>query len=255
MGSKISFIGSGNVATNMAHAFDKAGHTINQVVSHNIDNAKTLASKFGAYYGDRISELYKDSDFIVICVNDEAYIEVMQHMPKGMKSVICHTAGPVSMNVLDGFGNECGVLYPLQSFRKEELKDFLEVPVFVEGSSVNSKNKLCDLADSISNRVKEVSSEHRAKYHLAAVFANNFTNLMYGIADDYLEKEGLDFSNLIPIIEETAQNIKKGKPTDWQTGPAKRGDKKVINKHIEMLSDQKVKDVYRLLSDFLMTIA
>jgi predicted short-subunit dehydrogenase-like oxidoreductase (DUF2520 family) len=248
---KISFIGSGNVATNLAHAFDKAGHTINQIISPNLDHAKALASKFGAYYGNTISELYSDADFILICVSDEAYASAISLIPKGTKAVICHTAGPVNMDVLSDFGGEYGVLYPLQSLRKEEVKNLLQVPVFIEGSSPSSKVKIQELADSISNVVRDVDSEQRGKYHLAAVFANNFTNALYTIAYDYLAQEGLDFNNLLPIIEETAIRLKKDKPANWQTGPAVRGDSDVITKHIAMLSDEQAKVIYKQISEYI----
>ena len=248
---KITFIGSGNVATNLAHAFDKAGHSINQVISHNVENAKKLASKFGAYYGDKPSEMYKDSDFVILCVNDEAYASILESMPGGMHAIVCHTAGPVPIDILAKYGHDYGVIYPLQSLRKEEVKDLMEVPIFIEWSSKDVKYKVADLSDSISNKVKEVTSDDRAKYHLAAVFANNFSNLMYTIADDYLKAEGLDFKNLLPIIKETAERIKIGQPKDWQTGPAKRGDSAVIAKHLGMILDPEVQSVYKKLSEFI----
>ncbi len=250
---KISFIGSGNVATNLAIAFDKAGHTINLVVSLNLENAKSLASKFGAYYGSSLSELYNDSDFILICVNDESYKGIIESLPLGIKSIICHTAGPVNMDVLSEYGSDYGVIYPLQSLTKAKVKNMLEVPLFLEWSSPSAKARIMDLADSISNKIQEVNSEERMKYHLAAVFANNFTNLMYSIADDYLEKEGLNFKFLLPIIQETASRLNQHKPKELQTGPAKRGDLLVIKKHMDMLSDEKLQMLYQNMTDFIMT--
>ncbi|MGB0850589.1 MAG: Rossmann-like and DUF2520 domain-containing protein [Bacteroidia bacterium] len=253
MGYKISFIGSGNVATNLAHAFDKSGHTINQVISRNLKNAKALASKFGAYYGDKPSTMYKDSDFVILCVSDKSYDDVMKEMPGGMDSIVCHTAGPVDMDVLSKYSGKYGVIYPLQSLRKEEIKDLLDVPVFIEWSSRDVKEAIHSLADSISNVVREVDSKQREKYHLAAVFANNFTNLMYVIAEDYLKSEKLEFKNLLPIINETAQRLKSGEPSSWQTGPAKRKDVEVLEKHMSMIDDPKIKEVYKSLSELLMT--
>ncbi len=250
---KLTFIGSGNVATNLAHAFNKAGHTINQVVSRDLDNAKALASKFGAYYGTKLSEIYNDSDFILICVSDEAYKQIIEDFPLGINSIICHTSGPVPLDVLSSYATGHGVVYPLQSLTKHNLKDLLEVPIFVEWSSPALKDKIYDLADSISNKVREVSSADRLKYHLAAVFANNYTNVMYDIAERYLSKEGLDFKYLLPIIKDTANRIKITKPRQVQTGPASRGDEKIIEKHLEMLDDEKIKLIYRQLANFIMT--
>jgi predicted short-subunit dehydrogenase-like oxidoreductase (DUF2520 family) len=224
VGRKISIIGSGNVATNLAHAFDRAGHDILQVISANSERAKQLANCFGAYYGNSISSVDLNADFIIICVNDESYFNVLEELPKGLKSIICHTSGPVSMDVISDYAPNFGVFYPLQSLRKEKYIDFLDVPIFIEGNSTNVRENLMNLADTISNKISEVSSVEREKYHLAAVFANNFTNLMYTLSHKYLEDESLDFQNLIPIIKETANRLADDKPESWQTGPAKRGD-------------------------------
>ena len=155
------------------------------------------------------------------------------------------------MNVLSSYPGDFGVIYPLQSLRKEEVKNVMQVPFFIEGNNANTLNKIKELADSISNKVSEVTSEQREKYHLAAVFANNFTNLMYSIAAEYLEKEGLNFDNLLPIIAETATRLKDDKPQAWQTGPAKRGDKAVIDKHIGMLDNPALKIIYKQLSEYI----
>jgi predicted short-subunit dehydrogenase-like oxidoreductase (DUF2520 family) len=251
MKSKITLIGSGNVATNLAHAFDKVGHTIHQVISLNIEHAKILASKFGAYYGDTTSEFYLDSDYILICVNDDAIAQALKLIPDKARAVICHTSGSSDMNSLSERLGEYGVLYPLQSLRKEEIKELLEIPMMVEGNTSLAKQKISELADTISNKVIETSSEQRLKYHLAAVFANNFTNLMYTIADDYLSKEGLDFDHLLPLVQETAQRLKKAKAQNWQTGPAKRGDNNVIAKHIAMLGDSDTAEIYKQLTEFI----
>ena len=247
---KITFIGSGNIATNLAHAFDKAGHTIHQVISEHESHAKELASKFGAYYGDTSSELY-NADFIIIAVSDEAYPQALTLVNATCRAIVCHTSGSVSMNILSSYLGDFGVIYPLQSLRKEEVKNVMQVPFFIEGNNANTLNKIKELADSISNKVSEVTSEQREKYHLAAVFANNFTNLMYSIAAEYLEKEGLNFDNLLPIIAETATRLKDDKPQAWQTGPAKRGDKAVIDKHIGMLDNPALKIIYKQLSEYI----
>ena len=251
MGRKISIIGSGNVATNLAHAFDRAGHDILQVISANSERAKQLANCFGAYYGNSISSVDLNADFIIICVNDESYFNVLEELPKGLKPIICHTSGPVSMDVISDYAPNFGVFYPLQSLRKEKYIDFLDVPIFIEGNSTNVRENLMNLADTISNKISEVSSVEREKYHLAAVFANNFTNLMYTLSHKYLENESLDFQNLIPIIKETANRLADDKPESWQTGPAKRGDTAIMQKHIDMLEDPRLKEIYKQLSDYI----
>jgi predicted short-subunit dehydrogenase-like oxidoreductase (DUF2520 family) len=251
VGYKITFIGSGNVATNLTNALDRAGHQILQIISSNSDRAQKLAKRFGAYYGDSIASVDFNSDYVILCVNDESYFNVLEGLPKGLKSIVCHTSGPVSMEVINSYALNYGVFYPLQSLRKEKCIDFLEVPIFIEGNSVDVAEDLMKLADTISNHTKRVSSSEREKYHLAAVFANNFTNLMYSLAHKYLEDESLDFQNLIPIIKETANRLTENDPASWQTGPAKRGDSIIMQKHVDMLEDEKLKEIYKQLSYYI----
>ena len=253
MKSKITFIGSGNVATNLAVAFDRAGHTINQVVSKHEEHAKALAQRFGAYFGTELSTLYNDSDFVIICVNDESYADVVSKLPYGLGGIVCHTSGPVALDVIKEHVGRCGVIYPLQSLTKNNVHDLLDVPFFVEGSDRGIQEKIASLVDSISNSVTAVTSEDRMKYHVAAVFANNFTNLMYVIASEYLKKEGLEFKHLLPIIKESVNRLNYLDPADVQTGPAKRGDMKIIEKHLSMLQDSEVRAIYERLSKFIMT--
>lgn len=236
------------------HALDKYGHTINQIVSRDPKHAQALASKFGAYYGSEISELYNDSDIIFITVNDDSYKALATEIKVPANTLVVHTAGPVPMNVLESVSNRYGVFYPLQSLNKERLKDFLEVPLLVEGSDYAVEKLLMELAESISNHVKAVNSEDRMRYHLAAVFANNFTNLMYVCAESYLEQEMLDFDMLKPLIYETALKLRDRKPSQLQTGPAKRHDLKVLEKHMAMMKDDEMKKVYEQLSNFIMTL-
>ena len=66
-------------------------------------------------------------------------------------------------------------------------------------------------------------------------------------AKDYLDSQNLDFKNLLPIIEETAVRLKQNNPRNVQTGPAKRGDDKIISKHISQLTEDS-KTVYTVLS-------
>jgi len=242
------FIGSGNVAWHLAHAMDRAGHTISQVISRNEQNAKKLASKFGSHFSDDLSKTYANSDICLICVSDDEIETVVRSLPP-LKAGLVHTCGPKSMDILASKSAHVGVFYPLQSFSKEKRVDMLKVPIMLESTSNDLYTKLFALADSISNRVIDVKGEDRLKYHLAAVFANNFTNYLYTEAEHYLQSNDLDFSILHPIILETASRILELSPTKLQTGPAKRGDSITIERHLELLkSHPQLEGLYKMLT-------
>ena len=74
---KITIVGSGNVAWNLAHALDMDGHMILRVLSRNVEHAKALASKFGSFHGPIGNESLSDSDVVFISVNDDSYASVI----------------------------------------------------------------------------------------------------------------------------------------------------------------------------------
>ena len=77
---------------------------------------------------------------------------------------------------------------------------------------------------------------------------------MYAIADELLRKEKLSLDLLQPLIEETASKIKNSKPSDVQTGPAVRGDKKTMDAHLKLLgTNKKLKTLYQLISEGIQT--
>ena len=53
---------------------------------------------------------------------------------------------------------------------------------------------------------------------------------------------------LLPLIDETAAKVHVMSPAQAQTGPAMRYDENVINKHMAMLKDPDMRNLYELIS-------
>ena len=83
--------------------------------------------------------------------------------------------------------------------------------------------------------------------HVAAVFVNNFVNHLYHIGSEICAKNKVPFEILHPLIIESALKIKDLTPFESQTGPAKRKDEKIIEKHITLL-DKNQQEIYKLLT-------
>ena len=147
------------------------------------------------------------------------------------------------------FGNlpNVGVLYPMQTFTKGRNVDFSTIPIYLEGSSQQALIVAQALAQSVSNKVEEVSSEQRRYLHLAAVFACNFTNHCYALAAELLEAHGLKFEAMLPLIHETADKMDFLTPREAQTGPAVRWDEEVMQRQMSLL-DERNKQLYELIS-------
>lgn len=243
----VSFIGSGNVATHLAMAFYQAGFNIEQICSHTEENAKTLASQVGAGFLTKVGAL-KPVDLVVVSVKDDAIALVLRQL-KGIQATIVHTSGATPLNVFNGFFESYGVLYPLQTFSKSVNVDFKKVPLCIEAVNDKVLNLLITIGKTLSNNVRHVSSEDRKQLHLAAVFACNFTNHMYAVGKEILEKANLSFDLLIPLIEQSTEKIKQYDPKQMQTGPAVRGDQKIMKAHMELLKDREdLKEMYDFLS-------
>lgn len=196
-----------------------------------------------------IGEYY---DIIIISTKDEMIPEISEKI-KGKGIIVAHTSGSVSIEALSGCAQHFGVFYPLQTFTKEVAMNKADTPVFIEGSDPLAYSTLYEIASSFTNKIFDADSEKRKKLHIAAVFACNFSNALIGIADNILKKEGYDYSVLLPLISQTIDKLKSTNPKKAQTGPASRGDGKIIESHLKYLSkDSELSNIYQVLSDYIM---
>ncbi len=162
--------------------------------------------------------------------------------------LVVHTAGAVSGKVLLPVSSRCGVLYPLQSLRRE-IRPFPECPLLIDAEDPAALPEIEAFARTLSKQVQRANDGERLKLHVAAVVTNNFSNYLYTLSADFCRQERVDFGLLLPLIRETAGRLEGNAPRDVQTGPAVRGDAGTIEKHLEILSNNKeLTELYRLFS-------
>lgn len=248
---KIVLLGSGNLATHLGPALQNVGHELLQVWSRNEVHAKILADKLHAEAISKLANVSTDADLYLIAVKDDAIRKVAEGLPINSRLVV-HTSGSSDLSIFEGIAYKYGVLYPAQTFSKVKEVDFKTIPISIEGNSAEVLGTLRNIARSLSNKVVEMNSIQRKVLHLAAVFACNFTNHLYHIADQLLTNQGLDFDLLRPIILETAEKIQSNRPKDVQTGPAVRNDRATMDKHIQLLAENpQVLALYQDISRFI----
>lgn len=245
----IVIIGSGNVAAVLGRKFKLAGHQILQIYSRNASAASELAYEWDTESTNYKSLINPNAELYLIAVNDDSITDVIKdlHLPG---KIVVHTAASVPMEILKSVSSHFGVFYPLQSLRKE-MESIPDAPIFIDASDEITKGILDKLAHSIADeKVMQAGGDIRLKLHVAAVVVSNFVNHLYLLAEDYCKKEGLDFKQLLPLIEETATRLKVNSPKDLQTGPAIRHDIESIHKHLELLKDHpQLKNLYILLTE------
>lgn len=226
----IVIIGKGNVATNLDYAFRKKG-----VACEMVDSREGL-------------DQLPDANVYIYAVRDEALSTVAAQVKGKEKALHLHTSGTMPITVFGADKPHAGIFYPFQTFSKARLiEDFSSVPIFFEARGIDDISAVYSLALTITNHVYEATQYDRERLHVAGVFTNNFTNLMYTMASELLKNTHIPFSALLPLIDETAAKIHTMAPRDAQTGPARRGDENVMNHHMELLNEEQ-RMIYQALS-------
>ena len=248
--TSIVFIGAGNLATNLAKALYDNGFRIIQVYSRTEESARALAQVVEATYTTDLSSVVTDAQLYIVSLKDAAFVQLLPEIVAGKEDALwVHTAGSIPMEVWAGKVNRYGVFYPMQTFSKQREVKFQEVPFFIEAKRAEDTELLKAIASTLSEKVYEADSEQRKSLHLAAVFICNFTNHMYALAADLLEKYNLPFEVMLPLIDETARKVHELAPRDAQTGPAVRYDENVMSNHLAMLVDSPaLQEIYKLMS-------
>ena len=248
---RIAIIGAGNVAASLAPALLSVGFTVVAVWSRSEESARLLGEKIGSPSFTDIDSL-PDADIVIVSVTDNALSSVAVAVANRFKeALVLHTAGSLPMALLREAGcSRYGVFYPMQTFSKSRPVDFSTVSLFVEGCCEEATVEAEDIARSIGARVYRATSEQRRFLHLAAVFVCNFPNALYAMAAELLERNGLPFEAMLPLIDETAAKVHQLSPRDAQTGPARRGDTVVMQRQRELL-DGTLLEAYNLLSKYI----
>ena len=247
---RIVLIGAGHVATHLGVALQQTGCEVVQVYSRTEASASALGSRLGVPSVTSLETVCLDADVYLVMVKDAALQGLIPALVKGREAALfVHTAGSMPMEVWKGHAHRYGVIYPMQTFSKEREVDFASVSFFVEANGEAERAILKAMARALSPKVYEATSAQRTSLHMAAVFACNFANHMYSLSARLLEKNGLPFDAMLPLIDETARKVHELHPLAAQTGPAVRGDENVMGKHLDMLMDEPdIKEIYKIIS-------
>ncbi len=247
---EITLIGAGNLAWHLGPALENCGYPIREVYSRNPANARTLIHRlYTASLAEGMDFSGSDSSLFLLCVPDDALESVASEILIPPGAMIAHCSGSTHLDILGSAGfNQRGVFYPLQTFTKGRPLDFREVPVLVEAGDQHTGRILTNMAKDLTKIHYMVNSEDRFAIHLSAVFASNFTNHLLKISSNILKERGYELDLLFPVIAETIQKSMETGPLLAQTGPARRGDLRVLDRQMAFLSGSPAEDLYRLIS-------
>lgn len=251
MQESIFLIGAGNVGYHLGRALVARGCRVIGVFSRTIEKARALSDATGIPSCHLLADIDPTADLYLLAVSDKAIGPVARALyGRGLEDkLLVHTSGATPALVLRPFSRRFGVFYPLQTFSRERAVDFSKIPLCIQANRADDEATLLRLGERLSRSVHRIDDRQRAVLHLAAVFANNFSNHLFEIGAQLLETEALPFDLLRPLIEETAAKIQTNRPADMQTGPAARSDRATIERHLDYLDDQpRLRELYRSLT-------
>lgn len=247
----VCIIGSGNVARAFAERIAGIGELeMVGIAARNARRRAEIASGCGVREYDLNS--LPAADLYIVAVRDDAISEVCKGLDFATGAVVVHTAGCVPVSEIDF--PDCGVIYPLQSFSVSWKVNWDSLPLLIEWTTDKAADVVERVAGLMSGSVRRIDSRSRANIHLAAVFANNFSNMMYVVAQRMMCDAAADFDLLIPMISQSVGKLRRGLlPAQIQSGPALRGDCTTMSEHCRILHDRypEYEHLYETLSQMI----
>ncbi len=253
---RIVIVGCGNVAWHLAK---KLYHQKNiQLFIYNHKANKELVSfknEFGAEVFSNIKNIIKNADVYFICVNDSSISSVisnLSYLPTSSSLLII--SGSFDFSTAKSKLKNLAVFYPLQTFSKHDELKWKGVTIIIDSQNKIIEQKAIGYASYFTKTIIKLNYQQRLKLHLSAVLVNNFTNSLYIEADKILKsiRKDLDYKLILPLIKQSTKKLKHLSPLEAQTGPAKRKDKIVLEKHLGLLkNNNKLKELYLLFSNLI----
>lgn len=250
--SQVGIIGYGNVGSHLSRIFQKVEDL--KLTVYNRSSIPQGQNPENIHITGELQDL-ATSELVILAVKDDAIIPVLEQIKDIVASdtIVCHCSGSTPSEVIKPYFKNYGVLYPLQTFSTDKSIDYTEIPLFITGSDPATTQIIKNISQYISPKTYEIDDNQRISLHISAVFCCNYTNAMYAIGQKICTDHDLNFDHLLPLIEETANKIKQLPPQKAQTGPAMRGDWKIVHQQETYLTsyDKQITTLYRQLADYI----
>jgi predicted short-subunit dehydrogenase-like oxidoreductase (DUF2520 family) len=252
---KISFIGAGNVAWNLAPALENAGNSVQEVFSRNPAKAKDLVSYlYNAQVQEHLDFSESSATVFFVCIPEATYAQVLPELllPKYATLVLVSTSFPLveAATLYDPnreSTNQIGVFYPLQFFKKEKKVNLTKMPICLESHSEETQGILIQLAKDITDLMYTVNSEERKKIHLASLMAGLFTRQLLDQAKELLHDIELDANLIQPLVNNQIQAYFAGQKTDKDSEQAQLPNTRQTFDHLDMIKTDEMQEVYKNL--------
>ncbi len=248
----IGIAGYGRVGGSMAMALSRRGWEVH-ILTRFPDDAP-----FHFYPRERAEQFLKKARNFIIAVRDSD-IRNMAHLLSRLDvegKRFLHLSGALTSRELEPIrerGGFIGSFHPLQTFPRRDPSLLENIYFSFEGDQ-EARALASTLVQEFGSRLFDINPDKKTLYHAAAVFASNFADAMWIIAD-MLMKEVSDegFRVMEPLVRTTLDNALRMGPEEALTGPARRRDTITIEKHLKELEKHPhLERIYRAITEFIL---
>jgi predicted short-subunit dehydrogenase-like oxidoreductase (DUF2520 family) len=232
---RLGIIGGGRAAWAFGSTWRRIGWPIDGVATRSESPITNLL----AAEATTIATLANRAELILIAVSDRAIAEVAASIPP-TRAIIFHPSGALT-SVRGGFS-----LHPLRALPPVgEPSDLRDTLLVFEGAH---REIALPIAAEAGARFAEIAPEHKLLYHAAAVFGSNYVAALLDIAEALIGIDGVR-DDLAALAQSAIANWRAHPGPQRFTGPAARGDRQVLERHLAALRERpELAEIYRLLA-------
>ena len=259
----VSLVGAGKVGTTLAVLLHRRGHKISSIISRSLPDARRCAARVRCTtFSTLISDLAPATELLMIATPDEAIRDLSELICRSAslqfrRLRVFHTSGALTSDELQAFagmGARTFSLHPVQTFPRgisieQQLAAMKGISYGFEGSR-EMKPFGSKLARELGGKIFPVPKEEKVLYHLACVFASNYSVALLGAVDDLAAEfiAGPRLQHFRKLIEMSVRSAVRSSPGEALTGPIARGSSKIVALHLEQVRRRKDLDLlYRAI--------
>jgi predicted short-subunit dehydrogenase-like oxidoreductase (DUF2520 family) len=265
----ISLIGAGKVGTTLTVLLHRSGHRIVSVISSTKASARKCSACVSCKVSsDRVADLSPLTDLVIIAVTDQSIQSVAESVAgvshlRFKRLAVCHTSGAMTSDVLAPLalkGASVFSLHPIQSFPRQlpvnrQLRRMEGVWYGIEGPG-SSMTIARRIVENLEGASMIVPKERKILYHLACVFASNYSVALIGAIEELAAQFAKnDLKPFRKLVETSISNAMEQGSANALTGPIIRGSVETIAEHLKSLPPSDLRNLYRSLGLYTLKLA
>lgn len=264
--SRVSIIGTGRLGTTLAVALAAQGYSIQSLVARRVQSARKAARLLDAEVQVLAAKQLRtliDADLFLITVPDDQIAGVARELSEinaDRNVTALHTSGALSSEVLEPLrekGWHTGSIHPLMSV--SAAGGSLQGAFWsVEGDS-SALRLGKQIVSDLGGKSFSIRTEDKPLYHAAAVMVSGNVVALFDVALEMLGECGLDRKTaravLLPLIASTVRSLETKSPEESLTGTFSRGDVETVKRHLDVMENKEVKELYKILGKRSLKIA